>query len=345
MTVPGSSALFAVLARLPDRSASIPDSVLADSSLPLAAARHGVAAWVFDALHPRLPSSIRAALETHARETFATASRIKRLTLRVIDALAAVRIVPVLLKGSAIAQRFFPANPLVRPASDVDILVGEDALTTVARALGSLGLAHMPDSAAEDPLETHHHLAYVGQPGLVEVHFRLTNTFGRGLFDDERVRGRALPYRFDGRPVMVLSPEDEFLYLATHAANHTFLRASWLVDLQQFLRLFPELDFHRMAVRARDAGFTEAVTTTLGLLERLLEVQLPAEARRHFPVGARRALDSIVFSGPRVEAASWSTDALGGFALRLWMVDSPTHAFRHVSDGAVRYLRRALSRR
>lgn len=345
MSEVGPSALFAVLARLPDRSASLPDSVLADPGLPLAAARHGVAAWVFDALHPRLPRSIRGALETHARETFATASRIKRLTLRVIDALAAVRIVPVLLKGSALAQRFFPTNPLVRPASDVDILVAEDALTTVGRALETLGLAHMPDSAAADPLEDHHHLAYVGQPGLVEVHFRLTNTFGRGLFDDERVRGRALPYHFDGRPVMVLGPEDEFLYLATHAANHTFMRASWLVDLQQFLHRSPELDFHLMAVRARDAGFTEAVTTTLGLLERLLEVKLPQEARCHFPVGPRRAFDPVIFSGPRVEAARWSTDALGGFALRLWMVDSPTHAFRHVSDGVVRYVRRALSRR
>lgn len=345
MTMSGPSALFAVLARLPDRSASIPDSVLADEGLPLTAARHGVAAWVFEALHARLPSSVRGPFEAHARETFATASRIKRLTLRVIDALAAVQVVPVLLKGSALAQRFFPANPLVRPASDVDVLVAEDSLAVVGRALESLGLAYQPDSAAADPLETHHHLAYAGQAGLVEVHFRLTQTFGRGLFDDDQVRARAWPHRFEGRPVMVLSPEDEFLYLATHAANHTFLRASWLVDLQQFLRVFPALDFPRMAVRARDAGFTEAVTTTLGLLERLLEVQLPPTARRHFPVGSRRALDPFVFSGPRVEAARWSTDALAGFALRLWMVDSPTHGLRHVSDGVVRYVRRALARR
>lgn len=345
MSVAGPSALFAVLARLPDRSASIPDSVLTDTALPLAAARHGVAGWIFDALHPRLPASTRSELEPHARETFATASRIKRLTLRVVDALAAVRVVPVMLKGSALAHRVFPSNPLVRPASDVDILVAEDALPIVTRALHSLGLRHLPDAAAADPLHDHHHLAYAGQAGLVEVHFRLTNTFGRGLFDDDRVRGRALPYRFEGRPVMVLNPEDEFLYLATHAANHAFMRASWLVDLQQFLRCFPDLDFHRMSVRAHDAGFTEAVTTTLGLLERLLEVRLPHAARRHFPVGPRRALDPVFFSGPRVEAARWSTDALGGFALRLWMVDSPTHGFRHVSDGVGRYLRRARSRR
>lgn len=346
MTGAGPAALFSVLARLPHRSAEIPLDALAAPELAHHAARHGVAAWVLDGLAAReLPAPTRAELGAGARDTFMQAARIRRLTTRVLDTLAKRAITPVALKGSVLASRLYPDNPNVRTSSDVDVLVAPDALDEAAAAMEGIGFRRFLDTASADQLEDHHHLSFMKQSELVEVHFRLTNTFGRGLFDDASVLARTMPLRFEGRDVLVLSPEDEFLYLATHAANHAFMRASWLVDLQQYLLRFPSLDFDVMAVRAAEAGFTTAVTVTLGLLERLLGVELPPSARLAFPAApARRLVDQVLFSPERVVSAEWSNHPLAGFALRLWMVDGPRRGARHVTDGLMRYARRALSR-
>lgn len=278
-----------------------------------------------------------------ARATITSAHRTRRLTLQVFDALATVGVTPVALKGSVLAARLYSANPLCRPASDVDVLVSPNELARVGRALEALGLSRQHDTSLGDVFEDHHHLSYSGRAGLVEVHFRLISSFGRGLFDDDAVRQRALPFEFEGRRVLVLSPEDEVVYLATHAANHAFLRASWLVDLQQYLRLVPSLDFDAMAVRARAAGFFQAVTVSLRLLERLLEVPLSRAALRAFEGRRLRGIvDGRLFSAARLASASVSTHRLGNFAARLWMVDSPGHGAKHVVDGMKRLARRSF---
>lgn len=337
--------LFEVLARIPVRSASL-SAVWRQASVPSfseAAARHGVSAWVVDALTaatldpgPRLLSD--------ARATITSAHRTRRLTLQVFDALSKAGVVPLALKGSVLAARLYPSNPLCRPSSDVDVLVRIDELEPVGRALEALGLHKQHDTSLGDVFEDHHHVSYGGQAGLVEVHFRLTSSFGRGLFDDDAIRQRALPFVFEGHRVLVLAPEDEFLYLATHAANHTFLRVSWLVDLQQFLRLSPTLDFEVMAERARRAGFLQAVTISLRLLEHLLGVRLPPSAQGAFSGRKLRSvIDQRLFSAARLESASLSTHRLGSFAARLWMVDSVGHGARHIVDGMKRMARRSLS--
>ncbi len=346
MTLAGASALFDVLAHLPDGAAQIRRASLAAPELPELAARHGVAAWVNDGLASWLPAESARHLATHAREVFTNAAKIKRLTLKVFDALAERGVTPIALKGSVLSARLYPHNPLTRPSSDVDVLVSLDQLDTARGALEALGFTQFVDTASADHLDDHHHFAFTGPLGLVEVHFRLTNTFGRGLFDDAAVRQRAMPLRFEGRTIWVLGPEDEFLYLATHAATHAFLRIAWLVDLQQFLRLFPTLDFDAMAVRAAAAGFTSAVATALGLLEELLQVSLPPAARRAFPVRrGRRRFDALVFAPERVASGTLAQHPIAGSLLRLWMVDSPARGALLVGDGLQRLARRSLAAR
>lgn len=337
--------VFEVLARMPDREGALPSVVsgLEPAALVAVCARHGVSAFVADALSGvSFPG--RARLVADARATVAASQKLKRLTLSVVDALGAVGVTPVMLKGVVLATRLYPANPLARPASDVDVLVEPGQVEVVAGALENLSLRRFVDDSLGDPFEDHHHVAFVGPPGLVEVHFRLISTLGRGLFDDEAIRRRAIESVFEGRRVLLLSAEDEFLYLAVHAANHAFLRVSWLLDLKQYLALHPSLDFVAMGERARDAGFAQAVAVTLDLIERLLDVELPQAARAAFPARRRRGfVDSFLFSAVRVENASWSADRLGSFALRLWLVDSPGRGLRHLVDGVARTARHVLS--
>ncbi len=310
---------------------------------PELAARHGLSAFVADEL-AAAAQPIPPELAHEANAQIARGLKTKSLTLAVVDALAAAGVTPVLLKGYALAVRLYPEQPLGRPSSDVDVLVEPSLLERSARALSTLGLTRHDDPALEDPFEEHHHLAYAGPRGLVEVHFRLFLGFGGGVFDDAGLLARARVEALAGRRIRLLSPEDEFLYLATHAANHAFLRLSWLVDLQRYLALAPGLDFGLMAERARRAGFHTAVTTAFALVERVLHTPLPSAALRHFPTRDSRALDAWLFSPERLASAELSDHPLAAFLLRLWLVDSPAHGVRHLVEGARRALRRREAR-
>lgn len=304
-----------------------------------AALRHGLAAWVADELSAA-GKPVPAAITTAARAQVANGVKLKRLTLAVADALAAEGVIPVLLKGYGLASRLFPAQPFARPASDVDALVLPEEVLAAEAALAKLGLRLSSIPGVEDIFEEHHHRPWSGAPGLVELHFRLFSGFGGGVFDDRQIRSRTRLGTLDGREVRWLSPEDEFLYLATHVANHAFLRISWLVDLARYLDFAPNLDWDLMGERSRATGFAVPVTAALDALERLLEVPLPQAARAAFPTSrVRRRVDAQLFSGGRIVDARWSNDPVSAFLLRLYLVDSPRQGARYLLEGAKRYLR------
>lgn len=314
-----------------------------------AAARHGVSAWVADALSSvkvELPSAAQARLTSDARAQIGQGRRIKQLTLATLEGLAAQGVTPVLLKGAGLAQRLFPEQPLARPSSDVDVLVRLEELPAARRAMAALELQERPDESLGDVFEEHHHFAFSKPGALVEVHFRLFSGFGGHVFDDAQIQARALEGEFAGRKVRWLAPEDEFIYLATHAANHSFLRLSWLLDLKRYLTVYPQLDWPEMGRRCRAAGFQAAVAASLWVLEGALGVGLPAAAHAQFPLREwRKRGHGWLFSAAHVEAADLSSHPWAGFGLRVWLVDSPVDGLRHVAQGTLRLLRRARARR
>jgi hypothetical protein len=332
---------------MPARSAELPALVpaLPAHALVSAAARHGVSAMLADAFHAaRVGFTEARQLLADARDVAAQAQRVRRAAIAVHRALLGAGVRAVALKGPVLAARLFPENPLARPSTDLDVLVEPGALDRTEAVLAAAGQRRADDPALADPLDDHHHLSFTGPLGLVEVHHRLTWSFGGGRFDDEAVLRRTVRTTFEGLVVEVLAPEDEFLYLATHAANHAFMRASWLVDLQRYLALHPSLDWVTMRARAERAGFVQALSVTLALLERALDVTLPPGAHAAFgPRLARAVVDQFLFDARRLESAALSNHRLASFALRLWMVDSLEHGARHLADGARRYLRRATA--
>lgn len=304
-----------------------------------AVVRHGLAAWVADELSS-LGQPVPSLVTQAARAQVLRGAKLKRLTHEVLDAFASVQVTPVLLKGYGLATRLFKDQPLARPSSDVDLLVLPSEVPIAEGALRALGLQLAPVPGVGDVFEEHHHRPWVGAAGLVELHFRLFSGFGGSVFDDDALRARTRLGQLDGREVRWLAPEDEFLYLAVHAANHSFLRVSWLVDLARYLEVEPQLDWAQMQKRARQAGFVVPVSTSLALLERLFEMRLPSQATDAFPQGwLRNQLDVRAFSTERVIEGGWSQHRLASFVLRLYLVDSVAQGGRHVWDGVRRLLR------
>lgn len=336
------ASLLDVIARVPDREAASLRELDFGDGLDLAeqAERHGLSAYVAEGLEKggvQLPAGAQERLASAARSTVALAQRNRRLLFRALDALVARKVEPIVLKGYGLAARLYP-SPLARPSTDVDLLVQPEALDEVHRALGELGLQAVAESDAEDPEDDERHHAFQGPAGLVEVHYRLFSGFGGGSFDEEGIWRRSTLSELERRSVRFLDPTDEFLYLATHAANHAFLRLSWLVDLQLFLRRGGLLDWPAMAERATKSGFSSALATSLVVLEQALGVALPpgaVAASRRRSTAHRR-----LFSNERLVAADLAQGRLSNFLVRLWLVDSPRRATRHLLGGARRLARR-----
>lgn len=334
--------LFEVLSRIPHREAELQTLQVDTAALVHQCARHGLSAYVADALeraHVALPPSHHQQLTDDARATVVQGAKNKRLLLSVLDVLAGQSVTPIVLKGYGLATRLYD-SPLVRPSTDVDILVLPDDMPVVHAALESIGLRHMPDPSLGDVFEEHHHEAFFGAAGLVEVHFRLFAGFGMATYDDPAVQARAWPAQLEGRAVRYLSAEDEFLYLAVHAANHAFLRASWLVDLQRFAAKAPP-HWERVAKLAKQVGFTVPYAAALDVLQGAFYRPLSEQARQtagHQHL--RHLVHERLFSADHLAAADFAEGRVAPYLIRIWLVDSPARGLTQLLGGVRRFARR-----
>lgn len=306
--------------------------------------RHGLSAWVADELQ-RVGKPVPSEVAKVARAQVAQALQLRRLVGLVCDALAPQGIVPVVLKGYGLATRLFPEEPLSRPSTDVDIWVAPEEMEATEEALRGLRLSKASIPGIRDEWTEHHHRPWVGALGLVEVHFRLFSGWGAEGFDDAAIRARTWGSTLDGRAVRFLCPEDELVYLAVHAANHGFLRLSWLYDVSKYLERYPKLDWPEMAQQARAVGHFVAVAATLQLVTEIFQTPLSSAARVAFELGpVRQRLLARLFSQQRVMDSVWSQHRVGNFLLRMCLVDSAGQGARHLLEGSQRALRQLAHR-
>jgi hypothetical protein len=332
------SPLFDVLRRWPEGfSSALPEGPWVHDAI-----RHGVAPFVADSLAlggQRVPIE----LVNAARGQLTTGRRHRAFTLDVIDALASDGVTPTLLKGYGLATRLY-ATPLSRPSVDVDLAIAPRSMPVAEQAMARLGLSLQADSALDDELEEHHHRAWAGPRGLVELHHRLASGLGGEGLDDDDIERRLVDAELEGRRVRYLSPEDELLYLCVHAATHAFLRVSWLLDVKRFLTVMPSLDWVELVRRAQAVSQLRSLRAALALSERLVGARLPDAARAALSrFSVRATFDPLVFSEAHVASADWASARIPSVLLHLYLTDSARLVASELFAGAKRALRRARS--
>lgn len=272
----GASALLDVLRAWPEApGGAAPGDA---DALVHAAARHGLAGFVQHALGRsdwRLEEAARTRLRREALAQAARGMRVKVLLLRSLDALGAVGVVPVLLKGYGLGLRLYP-EPLQRATTDVDLLVAGAEVEGASGALVGLGLKPLGEEAAAHAREHEHHLTFTGAAGMVELHFRALVGYGEAL-EAEALLARAEASELEGRRVRYLRAEDELVYLALHASNHLLQRLAWLFDLKLRVLASPGLDWGRVVEVARSTAFSHLAWYALEAARRLMGAPVPEE--------------------------------------------------------------------
>ncbi|CAM3293590.1 nucleotidyltransferase family protein [Corallococcus soli] len=308
-------ALLTLLEAWPEAPATPVPPEEADA-LVKAAVRHGLAGFVEHALSragTALPEEAHALLRREARAGAARGMGVRALLVRGVEALAAVDVVPVLLKGYGLARRLYP-EPLQRATTDVDLLVARAQVPCAVHALEGLGLTVRASGGDRDDT---HHLELTGPAGLVELHYRALAGYGQALEGDALV-ARAEDAELDGLRVRYLRAEDEAVYLALHASNHLLQRLAWLFDLKLLARAKPHLDWDGVVACARETGLPHLAWYAWDAAHRLLGAPVPERVLQALaPPVWQRALAARLFSGPRLLDAALARNKPAWVAAKL----------------------------
>ncbi len=172
---------------------------------------------------------------------------------RIDRVLSEAKLRGVVLKGALFAERYY-ARPSARGSTDVDLLVRESDLADATRALSTVGYRFSDSPREQRFRRTHHHLHLASATALpLELHFHAYRGFGR-IMKSEALLQRSVPMA-PYESLRVLSPPDELVYLAVHAAAHRFERLSWLYDLKLLVSAMSDAELVLARVRAECIGF------------------------------------------------------------------------------------------
>jgi Uncharacterised nucleotidyltransferase len=142
----------------------------------------------------------------------------------------------------------------------------------------------------------------------------------------------------------VPSPEDEFIYLAVHAAGHSFARLIWLYDLKMLVKQNPQLNWGRIVSRSNEAQVSAAVGYAVRLLVRWLQMPLEAVLNM-FPRNSLRlgAAHLMLPFAARVDSVS-PLNNLKGLLFTVMLCDRPQSTMWLLQHHVLRSVRRRAQR-
>jgi hypothetical protein len=253
------------------------------------ARRHGLAPLLWGSLRKLEPPTVLAeGLRRDYHHTAAANAILRDELWRLLDALEAAGIAPILLKGAALAWRTY-SSPALRPMGDLDLLIAPAEVEGAVSALEAAGYEWLDKDGRPQAMqqlsggEVQLARSCAGSRVLVELHWwAFAGEWSRhaGLLDDTACHARARSVLVEGRPVRLLHPHDQLLHLAHHmAVSHQLSDGTlrMLVDLDRCIRAEPP-EWPGLARLARETRLATVLWHTLALAHTLLQTPVPPEA-------------------------------------------------------------------
>ncbi|MCC7358335.1 MAG: nucleotidyltransferase family protein [Anaerolineales bacterium] len=242
------------------------------------------------------------------------AARHTARTAQLAEALAALPVTPIVLKGAYLAECVYPA-PGLRPMNDIDLLFPPESLPAVSAALVALGYGGKEKSADLGPGITKHTSTfkraeaatatpnpYLSARGghMLEPHRSLEESwFGLRCDLTPGVWDRSLPVTLAGRPARALAPADALLHLAVHLTFHLIQGSPSFVQLAD-ISVFAQrvaVPWDDLLARARARRASGFVYAGLRLGHEVLGAPIPPDVlvalAAASPAGVRRAADAL----------------------------------------------------
>lgn len=253
---------------------------------------HGVGPLLHHALKSggtldQWPDEIREALANAAREEAVREAIRVEETRRVLAALDAGRVVPLVLKGAALAYSLYP-RPHLRTREDTDLLVRQAAVAEVVRVLGELGYHRHDRLPSERVLRQDTYLRQddSGYTHALDLHWAISNrpALAQSL-DYAELRERAVAIETLSPCALGLCREDALLHACLHRLAHDDEEnLIWLYDVHLLVESMTPMEFARFARTAMDKRLGVASYNAIVQARAWFKTALPfGTLKDHFP--------------------------------------------------------------
>ncbi len=200
---------------------------------------------------------------------------------RVLAGLRSRGIVPIVLKGAALAQTHYEESWL-RPRLDTDLLIASSECQAVVAALEDLGYTRPPFISGQlvmyqMPFER---LGVTGHVHALDVHWRLANPqMFASLPDYEALSSRAITVNVRGEEMTTLNPVDTLLLACVHRAAHHDLSDEllWLYDMHLVAQRFTAIEWDQFVAIASRCQVCALCVSGLQAAQRCFQTRVPPE--------------------------------------------------------------------
>jgi len=194
---------------------------------------------------------------------------------KIITAFNEHSIETICLKGIPLVVCLY-GNPFLRYVGDIDILVHPEDISKATALLTNLG--YQQEVTQQKNAHSFHEGVFWKKASIhliVELHYHLDDV-NLVPFTEQEIWRRAQPLQFEGAPTLVLSPEDNSLFLANHLFKHDSNLLRFLVDIAELLKKHKEsLDWDYIGSSARAWQMTPAAYYALRRIRELTDTPVP----------------------------------------------------------------------
>ncbi len=203
------------------------------------------------------PDAVRRQLAARARAAAARELVVQRELTAVLDALAAADVLPIIIKGTALAYSVYQ-EPFLRPRVDTDLLIRREEADAVRSVLGGRGYA--------PPLHCDGELLFcqfplrrtsAGVEHWLDVHWKIsTQSAFAGVLTHEDADAHTVPVPALGAHARTLAADAALVLACVHPVMHHRNVESllWLYDIHLLAASLSDAEWRRTAQIAVERG-------------------------------------------------------------------------------------------
>jgi hypothetical protein len=317
------------------------------------------------AVHDEWPFEIRDACRNEARAQAMYELAHRAELNRILSALDSVGVIPLILKGTALAYSHYP-NPALRPRGDTDLLIPLAGRNATEHTLEELGYAKGEGVEGEfiSYQTTWSRSDKFGATHDLDVHWRINNSQALAQvhsYDELSSRATLLPAL--GPDARALAPVDALIFACIHRAGHVnapyFVDGVARLDVNRLIWLY---DIHllvsRMSAEELDAFTTLAAVKRIRAICRDALLRTSQQFATRIPTHVLEALDNAglaepsacFLTGGRMRQMASDFGALEGWGDRIgWVKELAFPPARYMrwkyADAAIKWLPILYARR
>jgi len=229
------------------------------------------------------PAGIRDDLAQDTRDETAREMLRRNEIDRVLSALTAGGVRPVVFKGTALAYTLYD-TPIARPRLDTDVLIDSIDRREARGVLEGCGYTAPPycdELFAQFQMEKRDRF---GLSHVIDIHWKIsTQPVFADVLDYQGLLPRARPIPALGRSAVGPSPVDALLLACIHPVMHhqNTQRILWTYDTHLLASALGPADWDAFAERATYARVAAVCAHQLGVAQSLFDTRVPADVVRH----------------------------------------------------------------